>query len=66
MGPLAHITIDVLLAVSAFLGVFDIWVGTKGGGSSTISWVLWRGAQRWPTIPFALGYLMGHLFAQMQ
>lgn len=66
MTKYQKITVCVLLAVSFGLGLFDIWVGTEGGGSATISWLLWGGAQKWPTIPFGMGYLMGHLFAQMR
>jgi len=59
------LTIDILMAVVIGLSLYDIWVGRTGGADATISWVLWKGAQKWPTIPFAFGYLMGHLFARI-
>jgi hypothetical protein len=59
------LTVEVILAVALGLAFYDIWVGVEGGTDSTISWVIWCGSRRWPTIPFAAGYLCGHLFAQM-
>lgn len=65
MTRYVKLTIEVLLAVSFGLGAYDIWVGWTAGGDATISEILALGSQRWPTIPFAMGYLCGHLFAQM-
>jgi hypothetical protein len=56
----------VILATALVLGIYDIFIGVKYGSEATISYDLWQGSCRWPTIPFAFGYLCGHLFAQMR
>lgn len=57
-------TIVVVIAVCA-LSLFDIVVLTKNGIKATISYLLFTSAQKYPAIPFALGFLMGHLFWTM-
>ena len=53
----------VLIATAVVLIAYDIAAEIKGGNASTISQVIYHAAQSEPTIAFALGYLMGHLFA---
>lgn len=56
------ITVWFILVVIVFSILYDIWVGTTYGSASTISWVTWTTAQHYPAIPFAVGFLAGHLF----
>ena len=56
-------TAGVIGAAVLALSAYDIYTYAKNGVDSTISRVLYRGAKSEPTISFALGYLMGHLFA---
>ena len=64
MGPLAHITIDVLIAVS-----FGLGLSTSGSGSGAAAARPFPGysvVPCWLTIPFGFGYLLGHIYGQMQ
>lgn len=59
----------VFVIVYVAVGVaYDIWAASQGGASATISWILtWTSQQWWgASVVFALGYLMGHFFAQDQ
>jgi len=66
MNRYVNLTIAVIVAVSFGLAAYDVWVDATAGGGATISWIIWTAAQRWPTIPFGFGYLMGHFFGQMR
>lgn len=58
---------EVLILVVAFaLGIYDFVVDRLGGGEATISFVIWSWSVRYPALPFAFGFLCGHLFAQMR
>jgi hypothetical protein len=58
-----NVTLLVILAVAVVLIVYDFWVGLTYGGDYTESWVILQLAHAYPAIPFAFGFLMGHLFA---
>ena len=57
------ITIILIISVTVILICWDIYVyiGYKGTGS-TISEVILDYALKNPILPFAFGFLMGHLF----
>lgn len=60
-------TLIIVILDVVILGVYDIAAAYFGGGGpATISWMMtWTSQQWWgSTVVFALGYLMGHFFAQ--
>jgi hypothetical protein len=57
-------TVVVLIVTAVALSLYDIWAAWHGGQAATISLVLTRISHSWPAIPFAVGFLCGHLFAQ--
>lgn len=60
-------TTCIFLAIYVAVGVgYDIWAAAQGGAPGTISWMItWISQQWWgASIVFALGFLMGHFFAQ--
>lgn len=59
-GP--QITTWVIWAAVGLLLGYDLFVLMRYGIDGTISAVVMRATVRWPAIPFALGFLMGHLF----
>lgn len=55
------------IVVIIFTAIFyDIYIGVTHGGDSTISWVTWTTAKNYPAIPFAIGFICGHLFWSQQ
>ena len=64
MRNLKKITIVVIIAAIVILGGFDVVIAYLGGKESTISLVITDYSHKWPVIPFAFGFLMGHFFAQ--
>lgn len=68
MTKLQKVTFAVIIGDVIALCAYDAWVAMQphGGGPATISWLLtWTSQQWWgASVVFALGYLMGHLFAQ--
>lgn len=64
--PLTHdqfVTLAVILSAVVGLAAYDVWVAYARGTGATESWLLTKLAMRAPTIPFSLGYLMGHFFS---
>lgn len=51
-----------IVAVIACITVFDVIIFSRGGTESTISWVLIDWSYKYPVFPFAMGFVMGHLF----
>lgn len=56
------ITVALIVLVTLALGLWDVFAEVHAGDPATISRVLLDGAHRFPVIPFAFGFLMGHLF----
>jgi hypothetical protein len=60
------VTLLVILAAAALLGVYDVWLFARGGVASTISHQVLAHAREAPILPLAvgliLGILLGHLF----
>ena len=48
--------------VAVVLIVWDVYIMWKKGGDATISWGIYSLSQRYPTLPFAFGYMMAHFF----
>lgn len=55
-------TITVLISATIILAGYDLWVVIKKGRSETICAKLYENGKNYPVIPFALGYLMGHIW----
>ena len=53
--------IIIWLAIVGLAG-YDILAMIKGGSEATISYILLQSSKDNPAIPFAFGFLMGHLF----
>jgi hypothetical protein len=51
-----------LLAISAVVMIFDIYMFARHGEENTISYVILHASMSNPIIPFTVGILMGHLF----
>lgn len=66
MTRLQKLTFCVIIGDVVALAAYDAWAATQGGGPATISWLLtWTSQQWWgASVVFAMGYLMGHFFAQ--
>ncbi len=57
-----NITLAVVAAAIALLLIYDVIIVLKKGGSATISWQMWSISKQYPVIPFAIGFIMGHIF----
>lgn len=58
------ITQLVIIATIIVLSVYDAFALSLGGMDATISLTIWKTSLRYPVIPFASGFLCGHLFWQ--
>ena len=56
--------IFILLVVVVAI-VYDVYVYSVGGTQTTISWVIAEWSYKMPALVFAVGFLCGHLFWQM-
>ena len=52
-----------LMVTQIFL--FDVYIIGKAGASESISAYLIRWSHEYPSIPFLVGFIMGHLFWRM-
>jgi hypothetical protein len=67
MTHMQSVTLVFLFFYVLLGAAYDIWVAkVNSGPSATISWMItWISQQWWgASLVFALGYLMGHFFAQ--
>jgi len=55
-------TIIIIILAIVILGGYDIIAYVRGGSEATISFILLQASRKNPVIPFAFGFLMGHLF----
>lgn len=56
----------IVIAVIGLIA-WDIFVAVQSGNTNnTISWQVWTTSQHYPALPFAFGFLMGHLFASQR
>lgn len=58
-------TLFFIIAMVFVIGIFDIYIIFKKGKTASISAYLIRSARKFPSIPFLLGFLAGHLFWRM-
>jgi hypothetical protein len=65
LNRLQMITLMIVIAIAFLLGVYDVWVSTETNGWASISWILYTEALKRPALPFAFGFLMGHIFGTM-
>ena len=56
------ITVCLLLAMIAILGLWDVFAVSNNVAGDTISSIVLGTAHKYPIIPFILGIVMGHLF----
>jgi hypothetical protein len=54
-----------MISLIFIIAVFDIWIIAKSGKSASISAYIIRLSHKYPSIPFLLGYLAGHLTWRM-
>lgn len=60
------ITMIFIGGLTALIAAFDIWVINQGGKEASISHVLIEWAYEYPSLPFLLGFVCGHLFWRMK
>jgi len=58
-------TIFIFVTILA-IAVYDVCAFNIGGTEGTISWTMFEWAYKYPVFPFAMGFVMGHLFWQMK
>ena len=54
-----------VLALIVVIAIYDIWVMSVGGKEASISQVLIDYAYEYPSFPFAMGFVCGHIFWRM-
>lgn len=59
------ITVVFTIALVLIVAVFDFWVIYKKGKYFSISAYIIRWSKKYPSIPFLIGFLCGHLFWSM-
>lgn len=63
---MTNLPVEVFVIAIVTIGfALDLWLVINGGVKNTISWWVITMAQRFPIIPFALGFLCGHFFWQL-
>ncbi len=63
---LKKITPYFILATVVIIAAYDFWIIAEAGKQQSISAVLIRWSHEYPSIPFLLGFLCGHLFWRMK
>jgi hypothetical protein len=61
-----NITLIVLVVVTLFLVIFDVYIIAKKGKQESISAHIIRGSRNYPLLVLAFGVLLGHLFWSMK
>jgi hypothetical protein len=60
------LTTIIIVAITAFLIVWDVYAILKGGVESSISSIIIVHSHEYPILPFAFGVLCGHFFWRMK
>lgn len=60
-----NLTLIFILALIVSVAVFDVVIIFKKGKQESISAHIIRASKKYPSIPFLLGFLCGHLFWSM-
>jgi type III secretory pathway component EscT len=61
-----NITLLFIAVVIAAIAIFDVWVIAKKGKKESISAHIIRLSHQYPSIPFLVGFVAGHLFWSMK
>lgn len=56
----------VMIITVIVLSIYDIYALIRYGLSGTISYQMTSLSKSYPVIPFAMGFLMGHFYGQLQ
>jgi TctA family transporter len=59
------ITLIFIFLIIAAIAIFDVWVIIKKGKQQSISAYIIRWSKQYPSIPFLIGFVAGHLFWSM-
>lgn len=59
------ITLLFIVLLVAAIAIFDVWVIAKKGKQESISAYIIRWSHKYPSIPFLIGFVAGHLFWSM-
>ena len=65
MTKLQVATSYVIFTIVVLALFYDVVAYVQGGVGATISWVIWQTSKEYPALPFAFGFLCGHLFGGM-
>lgn len=57
-----NIFLWVVAGMICFAVLYDTWASTQPNGRTSISELVTAWSFRWPALPFAVGFLCGHLF----
>lgn len=60
-----NITLSFIGIVVVAIAVFDVWIIAKKGKQESISAHIIRLSHQYPSIPFLVGFVAGHLFWSM-
>lgn len=60
------LTVYFILSVIVLIGVYDIYVIYTAGTEASISNTMIVWAYKYPSFPFLMGFVMGHLFWRMR
>lgn len=63
---MVKITKIFILVSLVIILLYDVYAVIKGGTEATISWIVAGWAYDYPSLPFAVGFVCGHLFWQMK
>lgn len=55
-------TIVIIVFITIALILYDIYAAVDGEEGNTITQVIQKYSLKYPVIPFAFGFLMGHFF----
>jgi len=60
-----NITIAFVILLVLIIAIFDFWIIAKKGKYESISAHIIRASHKYPSIPFLIGFVCGHLFWSM-
>lgn len=62
LSEIPNVFLWCVSAAICFAVLYDTWASTQLSGRTTISELITSWSMRWPAVPFAAGFLCGHLF----
>lgn len=60
-----NLTMAFIVFLVVIIAVFDVYIIAKKGKEESISAHLIRASHKFPSIPFLIGFVCGHLFWRM-